>query len=122
MWNFIWGLFTGPVSSLTKQLADVYLAKQNATTEQARIEADKQIAELSAQRDIILKAQSDPIERFVRIGFALPYIIYLWKLILWDKVFEWGVTDPLSPELSMIWMIILGGYFVDMGIKRIFKR
>ena len=31
----------------------------------------------------------------IRPLLALPVIIYLWKVIVWDKVLAWGTTDPI---------------------------
>jgi len=118
MWSFLVGLFSGPLGAIAKELKEAYLAKQDAKTEQERIAAEERISTLEARKAVILAAQSDPVERWVRIGFAFPFVVYLWKLILWDKVLEWGVTDPLSPELSNIWMIVLAGYFVDVVVRR----
>lgn len=119
MIGWIIKIFTGPVASITKELANAYLAKQNSKTEQERIAAEERIKELEARKDVILKAQSDPLERLVRIAWALPMVLYTWKLIIWDKILEWGTTDNLSPDLWNIYMIVLAGYFVDVTIRRI---
>ena len=76
---------------------------------------------LEARKTSILAAQSDPVERWVRVGLAFPFVVYINKLVLWDKVLELGVTDKLSPELSQIMMIVLAGYFVDVAVKRVFR-
>lgn len=119
MWSLLVGLFTGPLGTIAKELKDAYLKKQDAKTEQERIAAEERIATLEARKAVILAAQSDPIERFVRIAWALPMVLYTWKLIIWDKILEWGATDNLSPDLWNIYMIVLAGYFVDVTIRRL---
>lgn len=89
-----------------------------ANTER-RIALEGELAVLEARRDSILAAQSDPMERWVRIGFAVPFVLYIWKLVIWDKLLGWGVTDNLSGDLWTILYIVLGGYFVDTVVRRL---
>lgn len=108
-----------PLGRVVDKIADVRVrlaAEQNTA---ARIALEGELATLSARREVILAAQADPMERWVRIGFAAPFIIYVWKLLLWDKVLGLGVTDGLSDELSTILYIVLGGYFVDTVVRRL---
>ncbi len=121
MWSILSSIFLTSFQQITRDLKDAYTTKQNAKTEQERIAAEERIALLEARKTSILAAQSDPVERWVRILWALPFIAYNMKLVLWDKVLSLGATDSLSPELYQIQMIVLGGYFFLDGINR-FKR
>lgn len=114
-------LFRTTLGSVTKDLADAYRSKQDAKTEQERIAADERINILNARRDTILAAQSNPVERWIRPLLAFPFIVYIWKLVLWDKVLEWGTTDSLGANLDLTFSIILASYFITDGIKRMFK-
>lgn len=107
-----------PLSGIAKDLAAAHLQKSNAQTEQERVASDERVRTLEARRDVILAAQADPMERWVRIGFALPFVLYIWKLVVWDKLVG-GVTDNLSPDLWNILYIVLGGYFVDTVVRRL---
>ena len=108
-----------PLGRIAKDLAAAHVEKSNALTEQQRIAADERIATLSARRDVILAAQADPMERWIRIGFAAPFVFYIWKLVVWDKLLGWGATDDLSSDLWAILYIVLGGYFVDTVVRRL---
>lgn len=114
-------LATGGLSTITKSLQEAYRDKLNAQNDANKLEADMRIRDLEARRDIILKAQSDNVERWVRVGFAFPFIIYNAKLVLWDKVLGWGVTDPLSPELAYVQMTVIGGYFALWTVAKFRK-
>lgn len=118
MLGFLLGLIN-PLGRITEQLAAAYVQRSNAQTEQQRIAAEERISTLEARKSVILQAQSDPMERWVRIGFALPFILYLWKLVIWDKLLGWGATDDLSADLWAISYIVLGGYFVDTVVRRL---
>ena len=108
-----------PLGRIADKLAEAYALRSNAQTERERVAADERIKTLEARRDVILQAQSDPMERWVRIGFALPFILYVAKVIVWDKIFGWGATDDLSADLWAILYIVLGGYFVDTVVRRL---
>lgn len=111
----------GGLSGITDQLRQAYKDRLTAANDEARIEADLRIKELEAQRSVIVAAQQDKVERWVRVGFALPFIVYNAKLLIWDKVMAWGSTDPLSSELMQIQMTVLGGYFLFLTAKAIRK-
>ena len=117
MWKLLISLVTGPLTEISNDLKEAYQSKLRAANDKERIAADERINLLEARKTVILAAQSDPFERFVRIGFAVPFIIYTWKLILWDKVLAWGVTDPLSSNLDQLFWIVVGGYFVDFTVR-----
>lgn len=125
MWSAIvsllGGLVTGPLKSISNDLKEAYQSKLAAANDAERIQADERINTLEARKSVILAAQSDPLERLVRIGFAFPFIAYTWKLILWDKILGWGVTDSLSADLTQLMWIVVGGYFVDTIVRR-FKK
>lgn len=108
-----------PLGRIADKIADtrVKLAAEQNTA--ARIALESELATLNARRDVILAAQSDPFERWVRIGFALPFVLYIWKLVVWDKLLGLGATDGLSADLWAILYIVLGGYFVDTVVRRL---
>lgn len=125
MWKFLLSLVTGPLSSISNDIKEAYQSKLAAANDAERIAADERINLLEARKSVILAAQSDPLERLVRIGFALPFVLYTWKLVIWDKIFALGVTDGLSADLTQLMWIVVGGYFVDVtvrGTARILKR
>jgi hypothetical protein len=122
MLKLLLSLVSGPLTQISNDLKEAYQAKLNAANDAERIAADERINLLEARKSVIMAAQSDPLERLVRIGFAFPFVAYTWKLILWDKILGWGVTDSLSSDLTQLMWIVVGGYFLDTTVKRIFKR
>jgi hypothetical protein len=117
MLSLLLSLVSGPLTSISHDLTAAYQAKLAATNDAERIAADERISILEARKSSILAAQSDPIERWVRVGFALPFVIYINKLVLWDKVLHWGATDGLSSDLNQLMWIVIGGYFVDTTVR-----
>lgn len=102
----------GAITAIGGQINEWQRIRAAAQNDHERLEADKMLATLEASKATILQAQRDKYERWVRIGFAAPFVIYNAKLVLWDKVFGLGATDPLSPELANIQMTIIASYFI----------
>jgi len=119
----IWGLigfirgWLDPISKIVGQIADAKVAMRNAQTEDERIASGERINALNARRDLLLTTSR--FDMWVRAGFALPFVIYNAKLVVWDKVFSLGATDPLSSELFQIEMICIGFYFLYEITSRI---
>lgn len=90
--------FGGPV---IQGAVDAYKAKLESGNTQARIEAELAGRELQVQqrelelqneyRKAILGKWYDPVNLF---GYIM--VTYLGKVIIWDKVLDWGSTDPIE--------------------------
>lgn len=114
---FSW-LTGGGLKAIGEQLNRAHEARLKAKNNTQRIEAEKQIAQLTARQQILLAEQGNRMTRWIRPAIALPIVIYLWKLIIWDKVFGWGATDDLSPELWKLFWIVIGAYFLTRPLEK----
>lgn len=108
-----------PVSRIASKIAEAYVARQNAETDRQRIAADEQIKTLEARRAVLVAESGTKINAFVRAGFALPFVIYNAKLVIWDKVLGLGVTDPLSRDLFQVELACIGFYFLYDTVARL---
>lgn len=107
-------LLGGGISAIGGQINEWQRTKLEAANNSERVQADIAIAELHARRDALAH---DRAAAYVRAAWALPFVIYDAKLILWDKVFGLGATDPLSDELFQIQMVIIAFYFLHQTAK-----
>lgn len=113
------------IGSIVEKIAAAKIAAATAQTDQARLAAEERVKTLEARRDIQVAEAGSRINALVRLGFAAPPMIYLAKLYVWDKVLGWGVTDPLSDELSSVMWAVIGFYFISettLGVSRIVRR
>jgi hypothetical protein len=101
-----------PISRIVKAIADAKVNLANAQTDQEKIHAQERVDTLSARRDVLVSESGSRVNAYIRAGFALPFVIYNAKLILWDKVLALGSTDPLSPELFQVEIACIGFYFL----------
>lgn len=110
------------IRAIGEQLNRAYAMKLNAKNDAERIEADKQIATLSARQAVLVAEQGSWMTRWIRPAFAAPFVIYDFKIVVWDKVLGWGVTDRLSPEFWQLQMIVFGAYFLTRPFERGARR
>lgn len=104
---------------LAKKLTEAYVAKEDALTSRERISADVQIKQLEARQAAVISGGRwiAPIQAL----FALIFLIYWFKVIIWDKVLGLGVTDGLSDGAIWLQNIVIGFCFLQSGISRIIK-
>lgn len=115
-------LTSGGIKAIGEQLRGAYEAKLKAQTDAEKLAAEETIARLEAQQSILLAEQGRWLTAWVRPAIALPFVIYIWKLIIYDKVLAWGATDNLSPELWQMMTVIIGAYFLTRPFETVLRR
>lgn len=122
-------VFTFVLKLLSGGLLDKVLGhlerQADTQTERERIRTQVTIEEIKAEvaaqkegKEIIIAEQGRWYTAIVRPLFAAPFIIYLWKLVVWDKVLGMGSTDGLSPELWSVLMTIIGAFFIGRSAEK----
>lgn len=122
MWTALLKIAIGGLPAILSELTKQKQILSDAKTEQQRIEAEERIKVLEAKRDVVLQSQKEKFGEIVRLLWALPFILYVWKLLVWDKLLGWGTTDPLGPTLEYILWTVLGGYFILGVTDKVTKR
>lgn|SRR5574341_53650 len=111
-------LLGGGIAAIGKQITAAYDMKLKAQNDHERVEAEKQIALLEAQQAVLIAEQGSWLTRWIRPAFALPFVVYIWKLVFFDKILGWGVTDDLSPDLWKLFWIIVGAFFLARPFEK----
>src|SRR3990167_2818317 len=129
MWTAILSFISGP---LLGKIVDAYKIKVEAKTkgdaqavELAVEEIKGEIAQRQTETALLRSEQGWWVTALVRPMMAAPFIIFAWKVVVWDKVLGWGVTDPLDPNMWSVFLTVVGAYFGGRTIEkvaRIFKR
>ena len=100
------------VSEITGSIRQMRKDKLDAQNAEQRIELDKEIAGLENRRAVLIAEAKSNWNVAVRAMFAFPFIVFLNKVIIYDKVLGLGATDDLSRDLWNIMMIVVGFFFV----------
>ena len=108
-----------PLTGIADRLARAYEAKQNANTEAERIRADVEIEQLQARQKVLINGGK--VTAVIQAAWALPFILFTWKVIVWDKILGLGVTDGLGDNERILGQTIAGFYFLTAGAMQITK-
>ena len=129
MWTFLLNLIGGPIITGIIDGYKAKLAAQNTADAQAadlaRQEIMGEIVQRQTEASIIRQEQGWRVTAMIRPLFALPFIVFTLKVVVWDKVLGWGVTDALDQRMWDVFMLVVGAYFGGRTIEkvaRIFKR
>jgi len=129
MWMLILNFLGGPVIS---GLISAYKARLAAIDTQDQMALDMLEKEVAA--DIAARAEATKLliaeqgrwyTAIIRPLFAAPFIIFGFKVVVWDKVLGWGVTDRLDPNMWSVFQTIVVSYFGATAVERvarIFRR
>lgn len=132
MWGMILSFLGGPIVNGIINAYKAKLAAQNTqdaqAAELARNEILGEIAQRQTEASIIREEQGWWVTALIRPLMAMPFIVFSWKVIVWDKVLGYwthGNTDPLDPNMWSVFLTVVGAYFGGRTIEkvaRIFKR
>ena len=144
MITFLLGLIPGAfntINGITAAISNERLKKIDATTDQARIQADERIKSLEAKRSVLVaESGSSRVNAFMRASLGASVAIVVAKLLVWDKVIGSfsGCSGPMGSAMECAtfrtdaidpnqWQIItaaIGFYFLYEGavnVTRIIK-
>ena len=117
--KWLLSLLTGStITSIGDQLNRAYENKLRAETDTDKIKADMDIEQLKARQAVLIAEQGSWLTSWIRPAIAAPFVIYLWKIIVIDKVLKMGVTDNLPPEIWQMFAIIIGAYFLARPFEK----
>lgn len=109
----------GGFKGIAEELNEAYQARLNAANDADKISADVRMNLVQARVAAQTQGAGSVWAKIVRACFAAPFIIYVWKLVVWDKVLGYGATDDLSSDLWRVLTIIIAFYFLDNTIRMV---
>lgn len=114
---------SGPILNSLLKAYEARLAAGNTqdakAVELAIAEIQGEIAARSAAKEIIIAEQGRWWSALPRPLIAFAIAIFIWKVVVWDKVLGWGVTDPLDPKMWEAFTIVLTAYFGGRSLEKI---
>src|SRR5262249_1707481 len=129
MLQWILSALSAPVFN---SIVDAYKAKLAAANTQDKLAVDLAVKEIEAE--IAARAQASAIivaeqgrwwTSMIRPLAALPVVIYIWKVVVYDKVLGLGATDAITGDVGTWAGVIITTYFGGRTIEkvaRIFRR
>jgi len=127
MWTsilaFLGNLLGGPFA---KAAVDAYRAKLQSENSAGKTAADLASRELAVEQrereldvQLLQAEQGNAFTRMVRPLWAMPFVIYTWKAVVWDKVLGLGATDTLTGFVATLALTIATAYFGGRTIEKV---
>ena len=107
-----------PLSAVAIDLVSAKGRLLDAATEKERIQAEVEIQQLEGRQAVLIAEQGSRLTSWIRPAFAFPFIVYNFKVVVWDKVLGLGVTDDLSASYWQLQIIIFGAYFLTRAYEK----
>jgi hypothetical protein len=111
---------------------EAYKQKLAAGNNQDKIAADLAAKELELeartrelQTQLMIAEQGRWWTAIIRPLIAMPVIIYMWAVIVWDKVLGLGTTDPLTGDVATWAGVVITTYVGGRSLEKaaaLFKR
>jgi len=111
-------LTSGLFGSLLSEITTLWSSYLTAKTDAERAAIMERIHALNAAKDLQVAEAGQRINGIVRACFAFPFVIYINKLVVWDKIIMAGTgrTDDLSNNLWYVAMTVIGFYFLHWTV------
>jgi len=121
--GWLGNLLGGPFA---KAAVDAYRAKLASDNTSEKIAADLKARELAVQQrerelatQAVIAEQGRWYTALPRPLFAFAFIIYVWKVVVWDTVLGIGTTGALSGQVAQWAMIVLTAYFGGRSLEKV---
>jgi hypothetical protein len=114
--------FMPSIAGIANKIADtkVALARVEGDRERERLTAE--LGMLEAQVNLQAReADYTQLNVIMRCGFALPIIIVIWKILVWDQTLQLGSTPALGQDVWNLIYIVAGFYFVH-SVAQLVRR
>ena len=108
----------GVLSTITDEIGKWQERKYKAENDKDKLEAEQQIAFLEGRRSVLMEEQKRWYTAWIRPMMALPVVIYMWKIVVWDTVLQWGVTPNPGEFVNWIVITVIGAYFLTRPFER----
>lgn len=123
MLGWLGNLLGGPFA---KAAVDAYRAKLSAENTSEKIAADLAARELEVETrerelatQVVIAEQGRWYAALPRPLFAFAFIIYVWKVVVFDKVLGLGSTPALSGDVAQWATIVLTAYFGGRSLEKV---
>ena len=117
--SFITG---GALKSVLGELRGAYSDKLKAKTQKEVLDNQERIHNLEAQRDLLLAEQGKWYTSWIRPLFALPFVVYINKIVIYDTVLGLGSTPMLAPPFIQMMTYVFAAYFLVRGFEKVWRR
>ena len=121
--GWLGNLLGGPFA---KAAVDAYRAKLTSENTSEKIAADLAAREFGLEQrerelatQVVIAEEGRWFTALPRPRFAFAFVIYIWKVVVWDRVLGLGSTAALTGDVAQWAMIVLTAYFGGRSIEKV---
>ena len=107
----------GGATGLAAEFRQAAKDRLDAANDKERLQAEERMQRVAEIVEAQTQGAGSWMAKVVRASYAIPFVLYNAKLIVWDKMLGLGATDPLGPYLEKTGWIVVSFYFVDNSIR-----
>lgn len=116
----------GGLAGVGKIAVDLYSKKLDAEGSTQNVVANitsreialaQREAELNAQ--VVIAEQGNWVTRWVRPAWAMPYVLWTWKVVVYDIVLGYGSTPELKGVVATLGITIAASYFGGRSVETV---
>lgn len=111
----------GVIGQIGDQINSAYDRYLTAETNEKKLEIKAEIRTLEARKEILLAEQKSKLTSWIRPAFAFPFVVFVYKVVIWDTVLGLGTTSHLSEQMYDMMTVIAGAYFLTRPIEKVFR-
>ena len=116
-------LLGGPFAQAAVKAYQARLSAENTSEKIAADLASRELAVEEQERrlatQVLVAEQGRWYTALPRPLFAFAFIIYCWKVVVWDKVLGLGSTPALSGDVGQWASVVLTAYFGGRSLEKV---
>lgn len=116
----------GGLAGVGKIAVDLYSKKldaegstQNVVANITAKEIDLAAREAEINGKMLIAEQGNWATRWVRPAWAMPYVIWTWKVVVWDITLGMGSTPELKGFVATLGVTIAASYFGGRSVETV---
>lgn len=121
--SWLGNLLGGPFAQAAVKAYQARLTAENTSEKIAADLAARELAVEARERElatqVVIAEQGRWYTALPRPLFAFAFVIYCWKVVIWDKVFGLGATPALSGDVSQWATVVLTAYFGGRSLEKV---
>lgn len=121
--GWLGNLLGGPFAAAAVKAYQAKLSSENTSEKIAAGLASRELDVEQRERELVTQAviaeQGRWYTALPRPLFAFAFVIYVWKVVVWDRVLGLGTTPALSGDIAQWAMIVLTAYFGGRSLEKV---
>jgi hypothetical protein len=119
MWSLLISLLGSPVlREISEDIKDLRVKQIEASVDEKKLLNEQILEQLRLRQQVVLQEQGRWYTAWIRPLLAMPVVIFVWKILVWDTVLQMGVTPEPGDLVRWIVITIIGAYMLSRPFEK----